>query len=299
MKKVKAYLQLARPANILTAIADILAGATMAGFMLNWFDGQLMWSNGIEELALLIVSTIGLYGGGVVLNDVFDASLDSVERPERPIPSGRVSLKAAAWFGIVLLLTGIGAAYQVSAISGHIAAGVALCAVLYDYKGKHHPILGPLNMAGCRAGNLLLGISFVPAALSDHWVFGLVPLLYITAITMISRGEVHGGSRKNLILGALMYLAALALLLVIAKDFQYLHSLPFLLLFAGFVFPPIYSAYKNPVGKNVGMAVKAGVIGVILLDAAMVAGFGNMLMGGIVCLLLPLAMWLGKAFAVT
>ena len=72
-------LRLTRPANIVTAIADILAGVAISGFLRDGHDyTPVLW---------LVLSTVGLYGGGVVFNDVFDAKLDAVERPERPIPS--------------------------------------------------------------------------------------------------------------------------------------------------------------------------------------------------------------------
>ena len=66
---------------------------------------------------LLVFSTIGLYGGGVVFNDVFDAELDKIERPERPIPSGLIKKAYAALFGIMLLIAGITSA----ALSGIVS----------------------------------------------------------------------------------------------------------------------------------------------------------------------------------
>src|SRR5690606_30423905 len=131
-------------------------------------------------------STIGLYGGGVVLNDVFDADLDRVERPERPIPSGEVPVLHGAIFGIVLSLVGMLAAWQVSLTSGFIALAIAFLSVLYDSWGKHQLILGPLNMGLCRSGNLLLGISAVPLMVGEVWYLGFIPLIYIAAITMVS-----------------------------------------------------------------------------------------------------------------
>jgi 4-hydroxybenzoate polyprenyltransferase len=82
----------------------------------------------------------------VVFNDVFDARLDAVERPERPIPSGRASLQGATILGIVLLLVGVVAAAFVSAFSGVLAAGIAVLALVYDKYGKHTP-LGPSTWA--------------------------------------------------------------------------------------------------------------------------------------------------------
>ena len=106
-----------RPANIITSIADVLAGIAIAGFI---FIPSLKIDQ-LQPVLLLCLATVGLYGGGVVFNDVFDAALDKIERPERPIPSGRVTVKEATLLGIILLLFGIVAAFIVSIISGIIA----------------------------------------------------------------------------------------------------------------------------------------------------------------------------------
>ena len=80
--KVKALLSLTRPANLVTAIADVLAGMAIAGYF-------RVYDPAPAPVGWLALATVGLYGGGVVFNDVFDAELDAVERPERPIGHGR------------------------------------------------------------------------------------------------------------------------------------------------------------------------------------------------------------------
>ena len=102
------YLQLTRPSNVITAIADIWAGFAIAGawdYMATDYvygEGDFWWN-----LLWLSLSTIGLYAGGVAFNDVADAELDAIERPERPIPSGKVSKTSAFWMSSILLLLGI------------------------------------------------------------------------------------------------------------------------------------------------------------------------------------------------
>src|SRR5688500_11843123 len=175
-----------RPANIITAIADILAGVAIAT--------SLQFTKADTSLAVLLaLSTACLYGGGVVMNDVFDAELDKIERPERPIPSGAIQKSHAALFGVFLLLLCIVCADFCSNTSAIIAASIAVAAVVYDKWAKHHAFLGPLNMGVCRGLNLLLGISIYPAAIEFYWFLCIIPVIYIFAITMISRGEVHGG----------------------------------------------------------------------------------------------------------
>lgn len=290
-----------RLANIVTAVSDILAGIAIAGYITNTNWGQIDW----RPVILLILSTIGLYGGGVVFNDVFDAELDQVERPERPIPSGLIRKEAAASFAMLLLLLGVQQAYFVhpegfASPTTLLAIATALAAVVYDKWGKHHEFFGPLNMGLCRGLNLLLGVSILPAVLSQYWYLSFVPIVYIAAITMVSRGEVHGGKRTTLFGAAALYSLVIAAILVVAViNHHSLYALVFLLLFALMIFPPLRKAMRNPVGPLIGKAVKAGVIALILMNAAWAAAVGSLYLALVILLLLPLSLWLAKAFAVT
>ena len=287
-----AYLQMMRPANIVTAWADILAGFAASGAV-----GLL----NIQVLGWLLLATTGLYGGGIVLNDVFDAELDAKERPERPIPSGRASRQGATLLGSALLVTGVVAAAQVSLLSATLACGIALAATLYDAVGKHHPILGPVNMGACRGGNLLLGISAVPAMIGEHWFLAVIPVIYIAAVTTISRGEVHGAKNITGTIALLLIGLVIAGLLGLGllQDYQVLAALPFVALFAVRVLLPFIKAVREPKPEQIRIAVKAGVLSLIVLDATVAAGFASLPYGLLVLSLLPISMALAQIFAVT
>lgn len=297
-----AYLQLTRPANVITAIADIWAGFAIAGgwaFMLSDLEigAQSFWLN----LLWLSLSTIGLYAGGVAFNDIADAELDAIERPERPIPSGRASKQKAITFASALLAFGIASAFQVNGTSAALAILVAISALLYDYWGKHQSLFGPINMGLCRMGNLLLGVSVAPELLSKVWPVGLLPLIYVAAITMISRGEVHGKNRKALFAGGGMY----TLILLAILSLAYLERpgnwevIPFLILLGGMIFPPLVKAIKTQEPKFIGKSVKAAVISLILVNASLATAFSDWTIGLMVLLFLPISLWLAKKFAVT
>lgn len=287
-----AYLQLLRPANIITAWADIMAGFAASGYFLQANLTPLLW---------LLLATTGLYGGGIVFNDVFDAELDAEERPERPIPSGRASRTGATLLGSLLLTVGVVAAAQVSLLSGLLAIAVATSALLYDAIGKHHPILGPINIGLCRGGNLLLGVSVVPAMLEDYWFLALIPIVYIAAITALSRGEVHGGKLSTGIIAVLLIVAVLVWLggLGLLADYQVLTALPFLALLAIRVLLPFIQAARQPTPEQIRIAVRAGVLSLIILDTTVAAGFAGLPYGALVLSLLPISIILARIFAVT
>ncbi|MET4080970.1 4-hydroxybenzoate polyprenyltransferase [Pedobacter sp. UYP30] len=294
MGKLIDYLRIMRPANMVTAVADILAGIAISGILISsittpWF-----------AILCLCLSTACLYGGGIVFNDVFDVELDKIERPERAIPSGIISLKNAAILGSALLMSGIVLASLNSLASGLLAFGVSCFALMYNKVGKHHPFFGPLSMGICRGLNLLLGLSIVPEMLQQHYLLAIIPVIYIFSITMTSRGEVHGGNTKNLYLAAILYALVIGAITTFAfQNDRLLWSLLFLLPFAWMIFKPLSKAIKHPIGKNIGAAVKTGVISLILMDAAWAVTFDALILAFIIAALLPLSMWLSKLFAVT
>jgi 4-hydroxybenzoate polyprenyltransferase len=308
-----------RPANIVTAVADILAGVAIAGSLLSLSLGRITEKNiPLSELLiqnqsfgpyvtiiLLMLSTSCLYGGGVVLNDVFDADLDKLERPERPIPSGLIKKTSATAFGILLLVIGIIAAAFANpesyfSITTLIAIVIALAAVVYDKWMKHHALLGPITMGLCRGCNLLLGMSIEQLAIQYFWFIALVPVIYIAAITMISRGEVHGGKRITLYVAASLYiLVVLAVLVVGVYENTLAITLPFVALFSFLIFTPLQKAIIKPEGARIGRAVKSGVLSLIVMDASWAAAFGDVYFAIIILLLLPLSLLLARIFAVT
>ena len=290
---LKALLSLTRPANLVTAVADVLAGIAIAGYF-------LLPDPAIAPIGWLSLATVGLYGGGVVFNDVFDAELDAVERPERPIPSGVVRKGTAIGLGIALLAVGVIASFVVNQTAGLLAIAIAVASLVYDRFGKHHSWLGPINMGLCRGLNLLLGISILPDQVLPWLWIGLVPIAYIAAITMISRGEVHGGSPVILRIAGLLYALVIGCVAALAQQQHQLGTaLPFLLLFGYYIFPPLWRAVREPVGRNIGLAVKAGVLSLIVMNAAWVAAFASFPLAFLVFCLLPLSRLLAKLFAVT
>lgn len=290
--KLWPYLQLMRPPNLVTAVADVLAGFGVAAMA------------DLARLPWLMVSTICLYGGGVVFNDIFDRQLDARERPERPLPSGRATVRRAILLGAFLLASGAGAAFMVSVVSGFVALLIAACAVLYDSWGKHRSFFGPLNMGICRGLNLMLGISVAPALVGERWYLALLPITYIAAITAISAGEVKGGQRTTglLALGLLaLVILALPILTLVSTSstLRLIGMLPFLALFVWRVLPAFWRAYLEPAPDRIRNAVKAGVLSLIVLDAAIAAGYAGLIYGAVVLSLMFVAGLLARLFAVT
>lgn len=294
---VKALFQLLRPANIVTSVADVWAGAAVSYGLLGLFlaEGDFALS-----LAWLSCSTACLYGGGVVLNDYFDARLDAAERPERPIPRGDATRAQAGVLGFVLLAAGMLFAFFAGPVPGIISICIAGLVLLYNARSKSHSLLGPLNMGLCRSANLLLGISIVPElAWRMSWL-GLFPLVFITAITVISRGEVIGGNKKAIQISFIMYCLLAAGLLALGA---WQHTFFRTLLFAGGWFlmaaRPLGKAFRTLEPQAIRMSVKGGVLSLIFLNASYAAIFAGWLPALAIAALFPFSLLLAKLYAVT
>ncbi len=289
---LRSYLELARPANVVTALADVLAGSAVALGP----DGAIP-----PDLGWLLLATAALYAGGVVFNDYFDRTLDSTERPERPIPSGRVSAAGAHLFGSILLGLGIAAAGLAGRTPLLLAVAIGGGVLLYDAWGKHRTWFGPVNMGLCRALNLMLGIAIVPAAVGSHWALGFIPLVYIAAVTVISRGEVAGGRRP-------VALAAFGLVSSVAGGLLWLAihavstrgwALAVALLFIVRVLPPFWTASLDPSPGRIRHAVRTGVLSLVLVDGVIAAAYAGMIYSLAVLATAPVTWWLARLFAVT
>lgn len=172
----------------------------------------------------LFTASSFLYLAGMVLNDVFDARRDAVERPERPIPSGRIS-RASAWiFGMTLLLGGLMSVEVCSAMVPNPlikqAGGLlALCIVAYDAFLKRIPILGAIAMGACRFLNFLFVFAavfditnyelerlFFEGVWNNHLGYATGVSLYIVFVTILSGFEAGRPKLQRLVGRALALL---------------------------------------------------------------------------------------------
>jgi 4-hydroxybenzoate polyprenyltransferase len=161
-------------------------------------------------------------------------------------------------------------------------------------------IFGPINMGLCRAYNLMLGMSVYELGVLENFQLILIPLIYIAAITLVSRGEVHGSRPITLWFAAVLFILVHASQLAVGfQTGKYLYMLPFVLVHAYLIFTKLSIAIKNPIGPNIGQTVKTGVLTLILMNAAWVTLSEQYYMAFVTLALLPISMWVGKKFAVS
>ena len=175
--------ELVRAPAALSVPGDTLAGAAAGG----WPAGR--------RTALLPVASVSLYWAGMALNDWADRDLDAVERPERPIPSGRVSPRTALGLAAGLTVTGVGLAALAGGVPAAAVASTLAGAVwAYDLSAKSGPGSTAV-MASTRGLDVLLGAAAGGApALRRALAPAALLAAHTAGVTALSRGEVHGTS---------------------------------------------------------------------------------------------------------
>ncbi|MFS7872671.1 UbiA family prenyltransferase [Streptomyces asiaticus] len=158
--------------------------------------------------ALAVCASLCLYEAGMALNDWADRDIDAVERPGRPLPSGRIAPGAALTAATGLTAAGLLCAAAAGRPALATATALAGTVWAYDLGLKNTPA-GPPTMAVARALDLLLGAT----ASAGHLRPALRPAALLgahtLAVTTVSRREATGGT-STAPLGALATGAAIA-----------------------------------------------------------------------------------------
>ena len=143
----KALISLIRPVNsVMIGFAVIVGVAVVEPSKILSLESMLGFFTGF------FVSSYSM-----VINDVYDIEIDRINSPNRPLPSGAVSLMQANMFAAVLLLIGFASASFISLTNIAIAALFGLMAWAYSYWGKKRGLAGNMMVAASIAVPYVFG----------------------------------------------------------------------------------------------------------------------------------------------
>lgn len=171
MKTLFAYLELARPLNGIIA------------FISAWLGGMFASQGTIENLLdirlwLVSIAAFVLLAAGNAINDYCDYNIDQINRPQRPLPSGRIRRVDALIFAIVFIGIGIWLGTLINRNATGIAILVCLALTSYAIWLKRVPFVGNLVVSG------LTGLTFISGGVAIDSVQGtLIPAIFAFLFT--------------------------------------------------------------------------------------------------------------------
>lgn len=158
MFSYKAYIQLTRPVNLLIAFISIFIGGFVTGTV-----------HPLNKLLLACLSGTFIMAGANAINDVFDLEIDRINKPRRPLPSGRIPISSARIFAFCLFIAGCTLGVPIHWLGFGIAITACIWLYLYSWRLKRTVLWGNFSVA------FLSGLAFVYGGLAiGRWIQALI-----------------------------------------------------------------------------------------------------------------------------
>jgi len=136
----KLRIQLMKPITWIPLIWGVICGAAASG------NFEWTFSNVLASLACMLMSGPLLAGYTQTINDFFDKEIDAINEPNRPIPSGKISIKDVKIQIWVLLIAGLIVAFLLDLYAKHnfpsvllLALGGSTYKLPFGHRGLNHP----------------------------------------------------------------------------------------------------------------------------------------------------------------
>lgn len=136
------YIEILRPTNALMALIAVLLMAII-GHVYNW------------EILVGAICVFIATGSGNTINDYYDYEIDKINAPTRPIPSGRIQLKTALYYSLILFIISIILGFIISIENGITVIICSILMIIYAYDFKQRCLIGNITVS------LLTGLTFV------------------------------------------------------------------------------------------------------------------------------------------
>ncbi len=162
-----AYLSIIRPANCFMAVLAVYIGSLVAGMPV--FPA--------EAVIYAMASAFLVCGAGMTINDYFDVEIDRINKPDRPIPAGKITKRTALIYSALLFSAGIAVSYLINlpAFAAAVLASVLL--IVYAWKMKRMILVGNLSVSA------LVALTFIFGGMAN---LNIVPVLSLSLVSFLA-----------------------------------------------------------------------------------------------------------------
>lgn len=169
MEKLKAILQIIRPELPLAGGICVIAG-------------QIIVLQGLPSLSVGLLGFLSgflISSAAMITNDYFDLEVDKINHPQRPLPSGRISLPEIKILTAVFTILGFITAVLLGPLTLGLAVLLWIIAILYNWKFKEKGLIGNVMVGISVAGFFIFGgLSVGGLSNGTIWIFGVLAFLF-------------------------------------------------------------------------------------------------------------------------
>lgn len=293
---IKDYLVLVRLPNLFTLPSNILVGMAV-------ISSLAFTLTSFTQFLLLIIISVIFYCAGIVLNDLYDIDIDKKDRPNRPLPSGKISKRSAILLVAILSTLALILSLLVSFSTLVISSILFLAIIGYD-KYLKNTRAGPFTIASARVMNILLGASIGLTSIDSYsqivtLTFVLtITFVYVSLIGFVSRYEVRGFSDyiKFLLPPGIVATIISSILLFSLMGFFKLELLIPLALFS-FIMIISFIRIHTRDSRRTQQIVQNMIVSIIVLDSVFLTGINGIELGlAILTLMAPLLVLANKMY---
>jgi len=277
MNNLLPCIKILRPLNTAITFFSVIIAAVLSEAL-----SQIDWLTvSLGALAAAVIAA-----GGNVHNDALDVEVDKINRPDRPLPRGEISKRAASNLSAMLFLAGIFLGFLLGQIPSLITLTAALMLMAYNIRLKMTPLWGNITVSlltalafifgAVLAGNPAGGI--IPAVFSMlfHFSRELVKDMEDYAGDKIRPGQTYAGKSGLPAAAKLARLSLITLLILVPLPyFAKLYQIAYLIVcLIGVEIPLIWAIYrlKDLNKENLRLISRVLKAGMVMGLAALMAG---------------------------
>ena len=154
------------------------------------------------QLALGFLTGFFICAYSMVVNDVYDADVDRVNRPQRPIPSGRVSMQDANRLSVAALAAGLGCSVlSLNPLAVSLAFAYAFLSWLYNSRAKKTGLAGNVIVASSLAIPFIYGGAVVGGAVVGSLLLMMALTAFFSGVgreVVKAMADVDGDAKRNI-----------------------------------------------------------------------------------------------------
>ena len=163
MRALASILKIIRPVNFVITFAAVYIAGLLA---LN----QLTVNNFI---LLASFSAAFIAAGGNIINDIFDIEIDKTSHPERPLPSGKISVPFAIVLYLLFTILGVYFSYIINNLTFGVAVFAVALLFFYSCCIKKLPLINNFTVAS------MTGLAFIYGGLAVQKIeITIMPALF-------------------------------------------------------------------------------------------------------------------------
>jgi geranylgeranylglycerol-phosphate geranylgeranyltransferase len=237
-KKFYAYIQITRPVNSLITFCVIIVASVIS------------IENSYSSAKIILAGFSGALtaAGGNIINDYFDISIDKINKPQRVLPAGRLSLKEALIFYSVLSIAALIVSSFININAFIIVFSALIFLFFYSYQVKKIPLLGNIIVS------FLTGLTFIFGGIAVNNIqAAVIPAVFALLINFVREiikdmEDIEGDSNRGIITYPLFYgfKKAKIIVVIVTAVLIILTLFPFIINFYAIEYFLIIMIFVNP-----------------------------------------------------